>query len=127
MEPDKSEKNSQETAYLIRFILNYRKENVPQWIKFASENSYGDVGRLNDLVVWLCDLCTHMEKWEQDEIIYNGRNADSRRLANWWDEHQKADEVRLKKETVEAERKQTLRASGLAKLTRDEQEALDIK
>ena len=70
----------------------------------------------------LCELC----KEAPDKIIYNGRDPQARKLADWWDEHKKSDLERLAKEKEEALSKDA-RVSALEKLTSDERRALGVR
>ena len=40
----------------------------------------------------LCDKIKSLNESEEETILYNGRDKDSRKLATWWDEHLEADE-----------------------------------
>lgn len=42
----------------------------------------------------LCDICSNMSEDEANKIIWDGRNSNARRLADWWENHQKEDEVK---------------------------------
>ena len=57
--------------------------------------------------------------------FYNAKNKTSRRLADWWEEHQEADKKRLKKELKEAKENKD-RDTLIAKLTTYEKRLLGI-
>ena len=59
------------------------------------------------------------------EVLYNGRNAQARDLAAWWENHELLDKERDK--LLKAEKKKTkLIASAYAKLTPAEIDALGL-
>jgi hypothetical protein len=128
LEPDRHEIESRRVAQLICFINSHKdfkcfERGVSSWIINAAKEIYGNKARLNELVVMLCSICSGMSKKEQDAIIYDARNKDSRDLADWWEEHQKADAERIEMEKRTAQRKK-IRQAALSKLTKAEKEAL---
>lgn len=123
MEPTAAEKTSKNIAELIRYVLIGQQKPVPHMVDNAATNPYGDSQRLNHLTKWLCTLCTEMSAVEQNKFIYNGRVEMARKLATWWEQHQKDDE-RHAEEDAEAERIEALKDSAKRKLTREEIDAL---
>lgn len=77
------------------------------------------------IVATLCDLINKMSSVELDNIVYNGRDKDSRELADWWDRHQETDRERLREER-EAKKQKRLKQQALAKLTLEERKALGL-
>jgi len=125
MEPSESEFQSQLTCQHIQYVLKTLDRPVPQWIKDAAKNSYGNPSRLNEAVVTLCDLCHELTTEQEGAIIYDGRNPRARALADWWDRHKAADKARKKKEREEKNKLKAI-ASAKDKLTADEKKALGI-
>lgn len=125
LNPTFDEKNSKRVCKLLKYVLSSlgRHNQINDDIKKGVKEYYGNVSYLNAGVVLLCKLCSTMSKEEQDKIIYNGRNANARDLADWWEEHVAADKARLKKERAERKQK-SLRASALKKLSKAEIRAL---
>lgn len=39
-----------------------------------------------------------MEENVRDSIVYNAKDPKSRELANWWEQHQEADRIRIEEE-----------------------------
>ena len=74
----------------------------------------------------LCSLIKAMNKKQLDTIVYNGRNAQARKLADWWDKHQEYDKLR---EAAELHQKHLImvKERALKKLTKEERQALGIK
>jgi hypothetical protein len=74
-------------------------------LKQIKDQDYGDVSILEEITVRLCDLCQVLP----DSILYNGKNAKSRALADWWENHQKVDadrialEKKIKKDNADRE------------------------
>ena len=74
-------------------------------------------------VALLCRILSNMKQTLLNKYVYDGRNADCRALADWWDKHQKADAKRLAKETKETENDKLL-AVALNRLTDAELSAI---
>lgn len=100
MEANTQEVYSRETAKLVVFASAKLGKPVAAYISKAADTYYGDPGHHDGITAALCALCTSMTEAQKDEIIYNGRDANSRKLAAWWDDHQKVDAAR---EAAEAE------------------------
>lgn len=125
LEPDAAEKNSKRVCALLIYVLTAlnRATEIKPVMRHGADNVYGDIGYLNRGVVRLCSLCKNMTQQEQSTIIYDGRNEKARDLADWWEEHQKADAARLAKEAHD--NAQTLLANqAKAKLSPAELQAL---
>jgi hypothetical protein len=45
-----------------------------------------------------------MSTEDADRLVYDGRNPMARKLADWWEEHQKADKMRRNRERRDAEK-----------------------
>lgn len=54
---------------------------IIQWSK-AYEENHCDV-----VVPLLCSRINALSESELERIVYNGRDKESRKLADWWDEH----------------------------------------
>jgi hypothetical protein len=66
-----------------------------------------------------------MSEEQKEQFMYNGRNRDSRRLADWWERHQEWDARRVAEEKT-SRRNIMLRGRALNKLTIEEREALGL-
>lgn len=105
MQPNQAESNSRKIADMIVF-LSFRlpEDRFDHALEMfntdynviveASKDQYGNPESLNEFTQILCKLCSDMTQQEQENFIYAGRIPESRRLADWWDEHQKADRQR---------------------------------
>jgi hypothetical protein len=124
MEPNQKERLLQETAQLLIYVLMNTNSGVKvsNKLKFASRDIYCQ----RDYVAELCTAIRSLTEEEQARIVYDGRNPEARRLADWWDKHQEADRKRLEEEHRQNMRDE-LRNKALAKLTPEEIEALGIK
>lgn len=74
----------------------------------------------------LCDFIGRMTQEEQERCIWDGRNAKARHIANWWEEHQRRDAIRIE-EARQREQATETRQRALDKLTQAERLALGIK
>lgn len=91
MEPTATETYSHNTAKLIWVLSNKLDRETDQWIRDAANNSYGNHRRHNDLTAILCGLFSSMTEDQLNAFVYNGRDGDARKLADWWDNHQEVD------------------------------------
>ena len=61
-----------------------------------------DWDRSNDmfhsLTAHLCSLISDMDEGRKDVLLYNGRVKSCRWFANWWEEHQRIDVERMRRE-----------------------------
>lgn len=125
LDPTSAERNSQRVAKLLAYVFTKGGLAIPSDIKAASYDCYGNTEMLDKWVQLLCKTCTAMTPKEKDAIIYNAKDATSRDLADWWEEHERADRERQAEEMKE-KNKAKLRKQALAKLSKNERLALDI-
>lgn len=92
--PDESY-HDEESRRVSRLILIFDKkmgiESDPRVKKWAS--SYY-VNACNIVTPMLCEKINSLSKEELEKIVYNGRDKESRMLADWFDEHDKFDKER---------------------------------
>jgi len=100
MDLTEAEENSKEVATLIKYVVDtkelegwYDPVKISKYTAVA-DKQYGETELLDEMTAFLCSLCNHMNESMKDRVIYNGRNPVARRLANWWDKHQDADNIR---------------------------------
>ena len=110
MEPTARETESKRVAKHIIYL--YTKldivKHIPQTVHDAAKNTYGDANRCDEFTKLLCGTIQGYPIHDVHAIIYNGRDAEARKLADWWDEHQIVDKRREKEEAKEAERQAVL-------------------
>lgn len=100
LHPTEREQESRDVAQFIDYVIGtgefegwYNPVEVSKYIGVGDE-AYGDVNLLDEMTAFLCSLCNHMNEPMKDRIIYNGREKIARRLADWWEKHEKVDGVR---------------------------------
>lgn len=125
-EPNADEKRSRETMVCLRYLLKALNREVPDWVDYGADNPYGSRSQSNAATAALCELITKLPEYLADKVLWNGRDANARRLADWWEDHQKYDQIRRDCEEEAAEQL-AARQSGLAKLTPEEKVALGIR
>lgn len=76
-----------------------------------------------DLTPHLCRLLKDMSVEQMTAIVYNPHSKESRRLADWWEQHQEDDKLHAKNAADDKKRKK-LQAQALKKLTVEERKAL---
>jgi hypothetical protein len=123
LEPREEEINLKLTSELIIFVNSKLGIKTPKNIIDSSRHVYGEGGDLNKNVVYLCKTLGQLTPQQSDAIIYNGKDKMARKLADWWDEHQEADRERIKEEAKLAKR-EALKKSAMAKLSKAEIDAL---
>lgn len=111
---------SRETARHIVYLNEKLGQETPAYIATAAKEYYGDENRVDEIVALLCTTIRGMTPEQVDTIVYNGKDAHARDLANWWDEHQKADAIREAAEAAAAEEA----ASITVKLSSDNQASI---
>ena len=85
------EKRLQQTAQLLVFAMRKLGQSPTPVMTETADNDYAQY----DFTPDLCKLINGLSEFEVDQIIYNGRDPMSRRLADWWERHQQADKERL--------------------------------
>jgi len=125
--PSKHESEMNRVCQLLLYVQSKNPGMIlPNWVRKNAHDCYPDTSKLNHATSTLCDVCTMMSDHDKAWIIYNGREREARRLADWWEEHQ---EVYIKKRqwARALARQNKLRAQALAKLTPEEREAVNLK
>ena len=75
---------------------------TPELVK-AKDDYYGNIGMLDAWTADLCGLIRSLTDEQKDKLLYDGRNAKSRSIADWWDRHQAWDRRREEDEKEEEE------------------------
>ena len=125
MEVNEHEKQSKVTAECILYANAMLGNKNDDWICDAANSYCGAASRIKELVVMLCTICEGMTPEQEQEIIYDGRQSNSRKLAEWWDRHKKADQIRMSNEAAKEETKR-LQKVALAKLTDEDRRILGL-
>ncbi len=121
LEPNARERESKRAAKCFVLLATKIGVTVPKLIAKAAKDNYGNVEHADEITAALCGLC----KGTPEVIIYDGRDKNMRKVADWWDEHQEADRKREREEAEEANR-QKLAKQGRDKLSEEERDALGI-
>ena len=116
LEPTQKEKAIRKTVELTIWLKRELGLLVTDKDKILAEDNYPHEQVHDEVVANLCSLIRGLNPRQMDEIVYNGRDKDSRRLADWWDAHKEADEKR----EAEESRKERLIASVKGKLSAEE-------
>lgn len=126
MQHTRHEREMVKVCQLLLYVQSHCHGMIlPNWIRANSHGGYPDCSRLDHATATLCGACIAMTDHDQARIIYNGRDSESRRLADWWEARQAADVARAKLKAKQDRRKQ-LQISGWNKLTSEEREALRL-
>ncbi len=103
-----------------------REDLVDELIDYVNDALVIDMNEqcinLDEKTDYLCRICKVMSVKELNKIMYNGRNKNARKLADWWDKHQEEDIKRQKKEE-KAKKQIVLRKQAWNKLSPAEREA----
>ena len=126
MEASAREVESRNVCNLIKNLLKAKGEPVPDGISRGATNYYGDVSSLDANTAWLCEQCRKFTVDEQNKYLYDGRDANARKLADWWECHQEADAKIVAQEKAKKDHDK-LRKQALAKLTVAEKKALGLQ
>jgi adenylate kinase len=104
------ERQLQETAKLLVYVIESVGAEPSKRVLDAAADYYCKY----DTVPVLCNWIRHELDPEQiDKIMYDGRNPMARRLADWWEKHDEADQKReaAEKEMLLNNARATLRNS----------------
>lgn len=91
MEPSMREKESHRACHLLTL---FHGGSLPAWVHEGAKSIYGSRDHADEATAMLCALCEQLD----DDVIYDGRNPNARKLADWWDEHKANDRKRMEKE-----------------------------
>lgn len=86
------EQRLQDTARLLVYVMQSLDLEVPQPIIETANTTYAKA----DFTANLCKLLKAMTPEQINKVIYDARNPTARRLADWWEAHQQADNERLR-------------------------------
>jgi hypothetical protein len=125
MEPNDRELNQKLVGQLLIYVLASLHRPIPKEYIIAATHSYGEGVVLEKDVPKLCSILKSLNREQLNDVVYDARNKDARKLADWWEEHQEADRKREAEEEAEKKRKKIAK-QALAKLTKEEKEALGL-
>ncbi|QGH74961.1 hypothetical protein MAL1_00215 [Bacteriophage DSS3_MAL1] len=101
MEPTVRERQHREAAQHLVYIYGAMNQPVPAQVAADAAHIYGgSAGEIN--MNTLCSLLRGMSEEQLSRIVYDGRNPQARKLADWWDEHQREDWKRREEEAKKA-------------------------
>ena len=92
LEPTLWERESRKVAKHLCWLWSKAGIKVPKDVKKAAKNYYGNADKVHLWTAMLCDQCEASEN-----IIYSAdaiRDPKARKLATWWEKHQKADKAK---------------------------------
>lgn len=92
MEPTVKERQRKEAAKLLVFLKESLGEEVSPQLNRDASHIYG--GKDDSNIVDLCSKLKSLTDEQLGRVVYNGWNKQSRKLADWWDEHQEEDRKR---------------------------------
>lgn len=100
MEPTHMEQYCQQTAQLYLYAMEKlfslgARTWAPELIKQVTETAKHQYAS-NNYTAHLCALIGSFTTTEQDLVLYNARDPMSRKLADWWEEHQAVDAKRIR-------------------------------
>jgi len=121
MAPSRREIETQRAAVLLLYVNRELGKKAPEWV---AKNAADIYARDERVVPELCRIIGSLTPARTESIMY-ARSQEARDLASWWEEHQRADVVRLAWEKAEAD-KERARERALSKLTPAERRALGL-
>jgi hypothetical protein len=124
MEQDKLEQHIQHTAQLVKFVKSKLKVPLTKEEK-ELDTYYPDRRKADFITSTLCSLIKGMTSDQQEQILWDAKNATSRKLADWWDEHLKADRKRIYEE-MRIQREAQIKKDVMKKLTKKEKKILGL-
>ena len=88
MEQTAEEKMRAETATLLVYLLNKLGYGIDVRAASTSGDYWASKEDGDYVYAKLCKVLGSMNESELDKIVYDGRSRMSRRLADWWENHQ---------------------------------------
>lgn len=123
LNPTQRELEMREAAILLVWACQQIGRIPPGFAVKEAKNIYAkDERSVTELYALLRALSQH----DIELLVYNARDKMSRKLADWWEDHQEADRKREKKER-DAVQRRIAASRGLAKLSDDEKIALGLE
>lgn len=126
MEPTGYEQQIKDTVnHLVYLYSVIEKPRTAALIK-ASKDIYFDTSEGDR---WVAELCSELRKLDAetfDKVVYNAKVPESRRLADWWEEHEAADKARIAAELAKKAKEES-KKTALSKLTEEERSALGFE
>jgi hypothetical protein len=123
MEPTGKERRLQETAQLLIYVRKNTKTGVK--VDGKLQRAANDIYCTKDYVPELCETLRSLPTEDFERVVYNARDPMSRKLADWWEEHEAADQKRIEAEAQKM-REEVIRIQAIAKLTDEEKRILGI-
>ena len=96
LEQNDREAELQRTAKLYAYALKACGEKVPKEVKKAAADYYCRVDYVAELCTFIGDIRAIRNR-DYEHVVYNAKDRTSRDLADWWEDHQKADRKRKRK------------------------------
>jgi hypothetical protein len=123
LEPNHREQLLQEIAQLLIYVRKNTKTGVK--VDGKLRRAANDIYCTKDYVPELCATLRALPSEDFERVVYNAREPMSRKLADWWEEHEAADQKRIEAEAQKM-REEAIRVQAIAKLTNEEKRILGI-
>ena len=121
MEPSGYEKEITKTVNNLVYVHNKLGVNTPNELAEAYKKSFFTRKEGDKWVARLCSMIRGLSESQINDIVYNARSSKSRRLADWWDEHEAADKKREAKEQAKT------KINAVIEKINETQDCADIK
>lgn len=122
MEPSYPEVASKEACELICYLFPKIEKYIPRWVRLAANSYYGNESKLHSAEVMLLDTISCLTNRQMDKYVFDGKNPQARKLADWIDgpgKRIKAERQKKKKENQDIKEAKKI-------LSRLRQEEVDI-
>lgn len=120
MEPNEREKAHQRAAHILVSV----KRKVGHYVDPALEAAAKDPYCRHDFVGDVCGMLRGLDEETFERVVYTARDRESRRIADWWEEHLEYDNQRNLAIFKKAIRDNTLNGTLLFTLSNDVRKAL---
>lgn len=125
MEPNAREAESKLVCQLLKYVFKAANiqptQSVIDRVEVGIKEYYGNPNFLDADTDLLCQLLRTLPEDKANVILYDGRNANARKLAEWWEHHQEADRKReaneAKQRVVKQHARKPISPADLRKLT----------
>lgn len=104
MEQSNYEKEISKTVKSLIYLTNELGETNTKEMADAYTQTYFTKEEGDKWVAMLCSKIRILSKEQMESIVFNGHSNKARKLADWWEEHEKADNKRINKDAVRREK-----------------------
>lgn len=123
--PDKAQREMNKVSTLLIYVRTALGLHVEKLLISLASEEFPSTFNLDIVTARLCNLLRNLTEEQANAIIWDGRKAEARELAEWWEKHQEFDRQRLiAEQRIKLDAR--IKKNALAKLTAEEKRVLGL-